>query len=332
MSSHEISETIQRLATEFGPAVVGLGRGWGRGSGVVVADGLVLTVRPGMPGRGPRGPRGHHHGPPVARTPEAMARGRRGHDDPAADGVPVVMADGRVVDGHLAGTDPTSPLAVIAVDTAGITPVVVADVPTPGIGTGVVALGNPGGRGLRVTAGYVSAEPHTMPSRRVASEVVGIEHTAPLPHGSSGGPLLDIEGRLLGVNALRPAPGLILAVATGANILERIHAIAEGTVPRPRELGVAVAPAQVARRMRRAVGLPDVDGVLVREVISGGIADRAGVLAGDLITVVGGQPIDGIRALAGAIAAAPAGTPIDITLMRGSETVTTTGTPPRNSP
>jgi serine protease Do len=314
MTSEEASENIRRIAEEIGPAVVGLGRGWGRGSGVVVADGLVLTIRPGMPGRGPRGRRGHHR------------------DLGPDDAVPVVMADGRVVDGRFAGSDPLSPLAVVAVETTGITPIAPAEAAAPGIGAAIIALGNPGGRGLRVTSGFVSAEPRSMPTHRIGGDVVGIEHTAPLPHGSSGGPLVDASGHLLGVHVLRPAPGLIISLATGADVVERAQAIAAGTIARPRELGVAVAPPQVARRMRRAVGLPEVTGVLVREVVEGSTAARAGVLSGDLLTAVAGHPVDSIRGLAAAIATATAGQEFDIAVVRGSQTLGLRGVFPDDTP
>ncbi len=86
--------------------------------------------------------------------------------------------------------------------------------PRPGyIGAPVVALGNPGGRGLRATPGFVSAANRTFRGPRGRARVEAIEHTAPLPRGASGGPLVDLEGRLLGWNALRLDGGPILAVA-----------------------------------------------------------------------------------------------------------------------
>src|ERR671930_225984 len=83
-----------------------------------------------------------------------------------------------------------------------------------------------------------------------------IEHTAPLPRGSSGGPLVDAEGRLLGLNAVRLEGGLILAVPATAALRERASRLLRGEAPTPHRLGVAVAPPRVARRLRHAVGLP----------------------------------------------------------------------------
>ena len=93
-----------------------------------------------------------------------------------------------------------------------------------------------------------------------------MEHTATLPRGSAGGPLLDAEGRLLGINALRLEGGLIIALGPGLRLARDGRALGRGErVWRP-YLGVAVAPSPVARRMRRAVGLPEQDGLLVRGV------------------------------------------------------------------
>ena len=85
-----------------------------------------------------------------------------------------------------------------------------------------------------------------------------------LAPGSSGGALLDTTGNLVGINTNRIGEGFYLALPADAALRERIEALGRGESPEPTRLGVAVAPAHVARRMRRAVGLPERDGVLVR--------------------------------------------------------------------
>src|SRR5581483_11219675 len=82
----------------------------------------------------------------------------------------------------------------------------------PQIGRAVLALANPGGRGLRVTPGFVSSASRGFRGPRGRRITGAIEHTAPLPRGSSGGPLVDLEGRLLGINSIRVDGGLILAI------------------------------------------------------------------------------------------------------------------------
>jgi S1-C subfamily serine protease len=121
-----------------------------------------------------------------------------------------------------------------------------------------------------------------------------IEHTAPLPRGSSGGPLVDAGGRLLGLNSVRMDGGLILALPADAAFVARAEALASGqSSDRPR-LGVAIAPPHVARRLRRAVGLSERDGLLVRWVEEGSPADRAGIEKGDLIVAAAGAAVEGI--------------------------------------
>jgi serine protease Do len=187
--------------------------------------------------------------------------------------------------------DADGDLAVVSVDTGGVEPVAWGDPADLGAGSVVLALANPGGRGLRTTLGLVSAVGARMRGPRGRRIRGTIEHTAPLPRGSSGGPLVDREGRLLGLNAVRMEGGLIVAIPADAALRERAEGLARGEVPARPRLGVAIAPAHVARRLRRAVGLPERDGLLVRWVEDGGAAARAGIEKGDLIVAAGGAPV-----------------------------------------
>ena len=104
-----------------------------------------------------------------------------------------------------------------------------------------------------------------------------VEHTAPLAPGSSGGALLDAPGRLLGINTNRLGEGFYLALPADDALRDRIDALGRGeSTERPR-LGIAVAPQHVARRLRRSVGLPERDGLLVRGVEDGSPAAAAGI-------------------------------------------------------
>src|SRR4051812_20231465 len=277
----ELSNSVRGVADSVGPAVVGLGRGWGRGSGVVVAPGTVLT----------------------------NAHNVRGDEQT------VTFADGRRETGAVAGVDVDGDVAAIAVDTGDVEPVAVGDPATLGIGSVVVALANPGGRGLRATLGMVSATDRSFRGPRGRRVRGSIEHTAPLPRGSSGGPLVDVEGRLVGLNSVRMDGGLILALPADEALRERVDALARGEVPERPRLGVAIAPPHVARRLRRAVGLPERDGLLVRWVEDGSPADRAGIEKGDLIVAAGGEPVTRIDELEPRLT----GDELVLTVVRGAD-------------
>jgi len=280
----EIQAGIGRLAGNAGPSVVGIGQRWGAGSGIVLADGQVLT----------------------------NAHNVRG------DQVEVTFADGRTAEGTVAGHDIDGDLAVISVDTAGAPALPWADAAGPSVGQPVFALADPGGRGLRVTFGFVSGVERTFRGPRGRRISGSLEHTAPLLPGSSGGPVLDGDGRLLGINTNRLGEGFYLAIPADATLRGRVDALARGESASTPKLGVSIAPGHVARRLRRAVGLPDRDGVLIREVTEDSPAARAGLTGGDLIVTVGGQPAGGIDDLLDAVQAARGGT-LELGVVRGAE-------------
>lgn len=282
----ELQSSVHAVAERIGPAVVGIGRGWGVGSGVVFAQGRVLT----------------------------NAHAVR-HDE-----LSVTFADGRRESGHVAASDPDLDLAVIDVDTGDVEPIEwAADAAEVAIGRAVLALANPGGRGLRVTPGFVSSSARSFRGPRGRRIAGAIEHTAPLPRGASGGPLVDADGRLLGINSVRVDPGLILAVPADAAIRERVESLARGERPKAVRLGVAVAPPRLARRLRRSVGLPERDGVLIRAVEEGSAADRAGLERGDLIVAADGNEIGRIDALYEALDSALTAGRLELRTVRGTE-------------
>ena len=284
MSLAELSSSIASVAERVGPAVVGLGRGWSHGSGVVAGPGRVLTC----------------------------AHNLRG------DEVTVSFSDGRVETGRVAGVDPDLDLGALAVDTGEAEPVAWSPAaPAPAIGAAVLALADPGGRGLRVTPGFVSAAGRRFRGARGRRIPGAIEHTAPLPRGSSGGPLVDPDGALLGLNAVRRQGGLILAVAADERLARSAEALWRGEpAGRPR-LGVAVAPPRVARRLRRAVGLPEREGVLVRAVEADAPAAAAGLQAGDLLVAVDGRALESVEALYDALESAGRGGELALLVVRG---------------
>ena len=283
----ELEGAIQTAVERTGPAVIGLGQGWGRGSGFVIESGRILT----------------------------NAHNLRG------DEVTVTFHDGRRETGKVLASDEDLDLAVIEADTADIEPIQWSeeDVDSLPIGRSVFALANPGGRGLRVTPGFVSSSARSFRGPRGRRVRGAIEHTAPLPRGSSGGPLIDGAGRLLGVNSVRADGGLILAVPADSVTRERVEKLGRGEAPKRARLGVAIAPPRVARRLRGSVGLPERDGILVRAVERGSAADRAGLERGDLLVTAGGRDLDRIETLYEVLDGAQADSSLELKIVRGAE-------------
>ena len=208
----EIGATIRQLAAGAGPSVVGIGQRWGAGSGIVLGEGKVLT----------------------------NAHNVRG------DKVTVTFADGRTADGNVAGLDIDGDLAVISVDTGGVPALPWADDAAAEIGAPVFALANPGGRGLRVTFGFVSAVERTFRGPRGHRITGSLEHTAPLLPGSSGGPVLDADGQLLAINTSRLGEGFYLAIPADEALRGRADALARGEATSSPRLGISIAPGHVA--------------------------------------------------------------------------------------
>jgi serine protease Do len=278
----EIQASIARLAEDAGPSVAGIGQRWGIGSGIVLGEGRVLT----------------------------NAHNVRGSQ------ATVTFADGRTAEGTVAGHDLDGDLAVIEADTgqAAALPWATA---APAIGTPVFALANPGGRGLRVTFGTVSGIDRTFRGPRGLRITGSLEHTAPLLPGSSGGPVLDAQGQLLGINTNRLGEGFYLAIPADETLRGRVDALARGESVRAPQLGIAITPGHVARRLRRAVGLPDTEGLLIRGVAEDSPAARAGLASGDLIVAAAGQPVRTVDDLSGALQAA--GETIELNVLRGTD-------------
>src|SRR6202161_3189280 len=253
----EIGTSIRQLAEGAGASVVGIGQRWGAGSGIVLGTGQVLT----------------------------NAHNVRG------DQVTVTFADGRTAEGSVAGRDIDGDLAVISVDTGETPALPWAGSASAQIGEPVFAVANPGGRGLRVTFGFISSVERTFRGPRGRRITGSLEHTAPLLPGSSGGPVLNAAGQLLGINTNRLGEGFYLAIPADEALRSRVDALASGESVQPPHLGVAIAPGHVARRLRRAVGLPDADGLLIREVAEDSPAARARISQGDLIAAAAGRPV-----------------------------------------
>ena len=278
----DVQQAVSHVAGSVGLQVVGISGRRAAGSGVVVGKGRVLTNAHNLSG----------------------------------DEVTVTFPDGHTAAGKPLGVDTDGDVAVLEVETNGSAPIVWSD-EAVGIGSPVFALSNPGGRGLRVTFGLVSGTERTFRGPRGRKIGESIEHTAPLLPGSSGGPIVDESGRLLGINTHRLGEGFYLAIPADEALKQRIDTLARGESPKQVRLGIAILPPHIAKRLRRSVGLPEAEGVLVRGVEDDSPASRAGLEQGDLITAVGGQAVTGVDELMSALQ--PASGQVELKILRGTE-------------
>lgn len=280
----ELPKLLGTVAQRVAPSVVSIGRHH-RGSGVVIDAGRVVT----------------------------NAHNIRG------DEVTVTFEGGRSERGRVTGVDIDGDVAVVTVETGDAPPIGWSDAEA-GLGTLVFGVAATAGGATRATVGYVSAVQRSFRGpggRRIGGS---IEHTAPLAPASSGSPVVDEKGHLVGLNTNRLGEGFYLAIPADAALRTRIEALGKGETPRRRRLGVAVAPAHVARRLRRAVGLPPVDGLLVREVEDGSLAATAGLRQGDVITTLGGRSIGDADDLLDLLSETDP--PFDLSIVRGTEEIT----------
>ncbi len=280
----EIEEAATEVARKVGPAVVRIGRGPGRGAGVVVGEGVVVT----------------------------NAHNLRGQE------VTVGFADGRSEVARVAGVDVDGDVAVLALDTAGVTPLEWGE-GTVGQGAAVFAVTRGATGAARVSLGLVASVGQSFRGPRGRRITGSIEHTAPLPRGSSGCPVVNGAGRLVGINTNRLGEGFYQALPADADLKGRVEALARGESPSRRRLGVALAPPQAARHMRRAVGLPERDGLLVRHVQDDSPAGLAGVRSGDLIVAAGGRDVTDLDDLYQALDAVEDNGSLGLRVVRGAD-------------
>jgi serine protease Do len=279
----EISQSVKSIAADLDGSIVGVGHRWASGSGIVTAPGQVVT----------------------------NAHNIRSEE------VAVTFGDGRTETGTLKGIDGDADLAVVAVDTGNAKALEFADPASLEIGSPVFAASNPEGQGLRVTFGLVSGVQRSFRGPRGRTIRGAVEHTAPLLPGSSGGPLLDGSGRVLGINTNRLGEGFYLAIPADDALRAQLESLSRGEAPSRRRLGVGIAPTHVAKGLRRAVGLPDAEGLLIRHVEEESPAARAGLAEGDLIVEIAGQAVTGVDRLYELLESA--GSEFEVKVLRGTE-------------
>jgi len=251
----------------------------------------VLHVRTLHAGR-----RGLGSGSAILVTPDGFAL-TNSHVVRGADAVEVVLHDGSTVVVDIVGSDPVTDLAVLRVPTRSDSSAPLGDSNALRVGETVIAVGSPLGLAHTVTVGVVSALGRTLPSPSGRTIDGVIQTDAPLNPGNSGGPLINAEGFVVGINtAIAPGQGLCFAVPANTAQFVLGEVLHHGRVRRAR-LGIGAEEVLFARAIAARLGLDHNRGVAVRMVEPGSPAERAGVRTGDVLVRLGTQALSSIADL-----------------------------------
>jgi putative serine protease PepD len=238
-----------------------------------------------------------------------------------ADSVSVRFSNGATYGATVVGTDESSDLAVLKVDapTSLLRPLTLADSSKVVVGQSVVAIGSPFGLEGSLTSGIVSALHRQMTAPNGFGIQDSIQTDAAINHGNSGGPLLDLQGRVIGVNSQIESDsggndGVGFAVPS-STVSKVVSALLSGNEVRYAYLGVSVATAT-----------GDTAGAKVTSVRSGTPAESAGLHDGDVVVAVDGNPIETGDELQSAIASKQPGDKLQVLYVRSGERKTVTVT------
>ena len=254
------------------------------------------------------------HGRP--RLPSTGVQWRPGlvvtaHHTVEADGeVTLTAADGRTLAAHVAGRDPGLDIAVLRAEVGGVPVADVADDSEVRIGHLVLAVG----AGPRASAGIISALDVRGPS--TASETLAVDLT--LYPGFSGGPLIDVRGRVVGITTSGASRHLQSAVRAGAvtRLVEQV--VRQGRIPRA-YLGVGTQPVELPEALRERLSLAQRTALIAVDVRSGSPAAAAGLIIGDVIVAIAGHVIAGPEGLVDVLRPDRVGTVAAVSILRGGE-------------
>jgi serine protease Do len=256
-----------------------------------------------------------------------------------ASDIQIMLSDKRVFKAKLVGADPDTDVAVVKIDAKNLPAATWGDSTALKVGDAVMAFGNPFGLNFTVTKGIVSAVGRA--GLGIESFEDFIQTDAAINPGNSGGALVDIHGRVVGINtaivsgdAAQGGPGGSngIGLAIPSKIVMHVvdSLIKTGKVERG-YLGVSVG--DLNERLARQFNVPDISGALVEDVTKGSPADKAGLQQGDVIRSVNGSSVASKDQLTSAIASTNPGTTVKLGILRDGKAMTlsvTLGTRPAN--
>ncbi len=237
----------------------------------------------------------------------------------SADKITVVLKDSRKLDAKVIGTDPDSDVAVIKVEGDNFPTIELGDSDSLEIGEWVIAVGNPFGLAETVTVGVVSAK-----GRQVGITEGGyedfIQTDAAINPGNSGGPLLNLDGKAVGINSAIISQsggymgiGLAIPINMASAVKEQL--IAGGKVVRG-YVGITMNPEGLTPELAESFAYKGEGGVLVTEVLEDSPAAKAGLKQGDIITQLNGKPVPGNDYFRNTVSLMAPGTKIKLVVFR----------------
>ncbi|OLE77137.1 hypothetical protein AUG19_01355 [archaeon 13_1_20CM_2_54_9] len=295
----EYSEALEVLAEATAKSVVRVGPqgdwGWhGGGTGFVSGpDGLVATA---------------DHVVRRTRTPK------------------VSLQDGKSFEAKVVGRDPFTDVAVLKVDSPTLEPLPFGDSERLKLGQLVLAVSNPRGLQPSVTAGIVSGVGRSFQGwwgRNIENTVISDIALYP---GSSGGPLVNSDGQVVGMNiaTFPPARSISVPSKTVKTVIDQL--VTEGRVRRA-YLGIAGQPVQLSTRLAQKTGLSQDSGIMLYSVEDESPADKAHLNMGDILVSFAGKPVEDLDDLHRTLMSDQIGKPVQVEVLRGGQKLDLTVTP-----
>jgi serine protease Do len=241
-----------------------------------------------------------------------------------AQGVAVLLSDGRRFPAELVGGDPTTDTAVVRIDADGLQPATLGSSSELRVGEEVVtighALGLPGGP--TVTRGVISALGRSITTDAQTTIVDLIQTDAAINPGNSGGPLVSSSGEVIGVNTaiISGSQGIGFAINIDEAKVVAAQLIEQGFVNRG---FLGISPVNLSPSLANLVHVPVMEGVLVAQVVPGSAADEGGLQEEDVIVEMGGQPIRNTGELSQFLLEHLPGETVSIQFFRGPQEQTT---------
>jgi len=223
----------------------------------------------------------------------------------------VELRDGRTLEARIVDSDPTLDVALLNVPADDLTAVPFADSSKLRVGELVFAIGNPWGQRGVVTAGIVSAL-SKVKMRNSNRQLEYIKSDVRLAPGNSGGPLLNAQGHVIGINAM--IMGGDLSVAIPSNVVSNwVAQISQVRIT----LGVQIQPAELPTKIQQELANEQTLGLLVVGIIEGGLAELAGLLVGDVLIDIENKPLGDAATLRAVLVQSSSQETVRLRVLRG---------------